>query len=318
MHIGPYCVVGENVELCEGARLESHVCVSGWTTIGSHSRIGAFATVGAIPQDFKYAGEPSVLVIGERCRIAEYAHLSGGTAAGGGVTSLGDECFIMSHCHVAHDCVLGDRVLLASSAALAGHVHVGNDARISGCACVHQRVRIGRGAFLGGGAVLAHDLIPYGLAHGNRASLRSLNLVGLRRDASVTPAELRALLAAFRYLFDLPRGEGPFSAPAGLPSLPTVRARAQLLAELEETVEGEDGVPRKREAGAAGSPLRPRFERVLEMATFVLGRRRQRSQLEHGSLPAGGEMDDGALCVPAPEQYDRPARPLANAPAAGS
>ena len=117
--VGPYCVVGNDVVLGDGVRLASHVRVAGHTVVGAGSVVHAFVTLGATPQDLKYAGEPSHLIIGERCRIAEYALLSGGTAIGGGVTSLGDGCFIMSHCHVAHDCHLGHDVLLASNAALA-------------------------------------------------------------------------------------------------------------------------------------------------------------------------------------------------------
>jgi UDP-N-acetylglucosamine acyltransferase len=246
VQIGPYCVVDGQVSLGDGVLLDSHVRISGQTAVGAGSMIGAFATLGAAPFDLKYAGEPSFLVIGERCRIAEYAHLSTGTAAGGGLTSIGDDCLIMSHCHVAHDCVLGDSVLLASSSALAGHVHVGDGARISGCSCVHQKVSIGRAAFVGGGSVLAHDLIPYGLAVGNRARLLSLNLRGLRRQR-VPPAELRAMLSAFRYVFDLPSTDGAF-LPLSLPRAPELRARAEQLEAHE-------------------------LPRVSEIARFVLGRR---------------------------------------------
>ena len=230
--------------------------------------VHAFATLGAVPQDLKYAGEPSRLVIGERCRIAEYAHVSGGTAAGGSsTTSMGDGCFIMSHCHIAHDCVLGNDVLLASSAALAGHVHVGDGARISGYSCVHQRVSIGEGSFVGGGSVLGHDLIPYGLALGNRAYLRSLNLTGLRRQR-VPPTELRLMLSAFRYLFGLP-AHGIY-APLALQSHATIRERAAQV-----------------RADVCDAP------RLLQLVDFVLGRR------EIGSH-SGAQTVNRALCLPSP------------------
>ena len=138
--IGPYCVVCNGSVIGDGVRLDAHVRVAERTRIGANSTISSFATLGALPQDLKYTGEPSHVIIGVRCRIAEYVLLSGGTTAGGGVTELGNGCFIMSHCHVAHDCVLGDGVVLASSVALAGHVHIGEGARISGFSCVQQKV----------------------------------------------------------------------------------------------------------------------------------------------------------------------------------
>ena len=140
VHVGPFCFIGPHATLCDGVHLHSHVRIIGHTTVGANSLVHAFATIGATPQDLKYRGEPSVLRIGPDCRIGEYAYLSGGTAAGGGATSIGKGALIMSHCHVAHDCVLGEGVVLASSAALAGHVHVGDGARISGFSCVHQKV----------------------------------------------------------------------------------------------------------------------------------------------------------------------------------
>ena len=269
VHIGPYCVIGGNVELGDGVRLDSHVRVAGHTVVGAETVVHSFATLGALPQDLKYAGEPSHLVVGAGCRIAEYALLSGGTAAGGGVTALGDGCFVMSHCHVAHDCVLGEGVLLASSAALAGHVHVGDGARISGYSCVQQKVCVGRGAFLGGGSVLDHDLIPYGLAVGNRAQLHSVNVRGLRRQGS-SPAELRALLSAYRYLFGL-AGEG-FYPPLPLPQRATLRERA---AQVDL----------------------PDLPRVMNLVAFILGDRAVRSTATKDAA-ATQALRNAALCMP--------------------
>ena len=283
VNIGPYCVVGSDVTLGDAVRLDSHVRVDGHTTIGASSSVQSFATVGATPQDLKYSGEPSVLHVGERCRIFEYAHLSGGTAAGGGVTSIGDDCLLMSNTHVAHDCVLASNVILASSAALAGHVHVGRGARISGYSCVHQNVSVGQGAFLGGGSVLVSDLIPYGLAVGNRASLHGLNLRGLRRE-SVPLDELRTMLSCFRYLFEQP-DEGYYK-PLPLPHRQTIGERASLCAE-------DDGYAR--------------YPMLREMVRFVLGRRTVAAAggAAGSASSSGANRDDGggelvgrSLCRP--------------------
>ena len=271
--IGPFCVVGKHAVLGDGVRLDSHVRVDGHTNLGAGSIVQAFATLGALPQDLKYAGEPSHLVIGKRCRIFEYALLSGGTAAGGGITSLGDDCFIMSHCHVGHDCMLGHNVILASSAALAGHVHVGDHARISGYACIQQRVNVGSGAFLGGGSVLAHDLIPYGLAVGNRAELLSINVRGLRRQ-NVGGVEIRTLLSAYRYLFQLP-ADG-YYRPLPLPPMPTIHERA-------ECMHGAQSVRK--------------HARIRQVAAFVLGERAVATEgAPVGSI--GQSLTKRPLCYP--------------------
>ena len=179
----------------------------------------------------------------------EFSSVSGGTAGGGGATTLGDGVLLMSHTHVGHDCTLGDRVVLASGAALAGHVRVGDGAQVSGHSGVHQKVSIGAGAFVAAASTVVDDLIPYGLAVGNRATLRGLNLVGLRR-AGAPRDEQRALLRGFRYLFGLrPSGLAP---PLPLPPLAEIKARAALL-------RGHDA--------AAAAP------RLAEVCEFVLGDR---------------------------------------------
>lgn len=307
--VGPYCIVGSHVTLGDGVRLDSHVRIDGDTVVGRNTRVHSFATLGAEPFDLKHdPAANSTLVIGEQCRIAEYAHLSGGTSGGGGSTRLGDGCFIMSHCHVAHDCMLGDGVLLAVSAALAGHCHVGSGARISGYACVHQRVRIGMGAFVGGGAVLAADLIPYGLAVGNRATLASLNLVGLRRQRSGPEAaeELRLMLAAFRYLFEIPLRGGGFYVPMELPHRPTLAARADEVARSLAAGSGapEEAAPHGEGSGLAGqngashSGLRGRFPRLSELLRFVRGQRDVKGGSGAGGGAAAVTSSNGALCLP--------------------
>lgn len=224
VRVGPYCVVGEDVVLGDGVQLAAHVRVAGQTLIGAGTSVRAFVTLGATPQDLKQYGQPARLVIGKHCRIFEYAHLSGGTVAGG-ATSLGEGCLVMSHVHIGHDCVLGRGVVLAGSSGLAGHVSVGDGAIVSGFSCVHQHVAIGRGAFLAGASVLVDDLIPYGLAAGNRAQLHTLNLRGLRRQHAPL-AEVRAMLKAYHYLFDLPSGR---FAPLSLPKHRTLRDRAEAI-----------------------------------------------------------------------------------------
>ena len=229
--------------------LRSHVVINGVTQIGENSTIHPFVSLGATPQDLKYRGEPSALVVGRDCAVHEFSSVSGGTAGGGGATTLGDGVLLMSHTHVGHDCTLGDRVVLASGAALAGHVRVGDGAQVSGHSGVHQKVSIGAGAFVAAASTVVDDLIPYGLAVGNRATLRGLNLVGLRR-AGAPRDEQRALLRGFRYLFGLrPSGLAP---PLPLPPLAEIKARAALLRDHD---------------AAAAAP------RLAEVCEFVLGDR---------------------------------------------
>jgi len=270
--IGPYCVVGPHVSLCDGVHLHAHVHVAEHTRIEEETTVHSFASVGAAPQDRKYRGEPSALVVGRGCIIHNYAHLCGGTAAGGGATTIGEGCLIMSHCHVGHDSQLGDRVVLASNSSLAGHVHVGDDAQVSGHSCVHQRVSIGAGAFLGGASALTEDLVPHGLALGNRARLRAVNLVGLKR-LGAPAAERRALLRAFRYVFDLPsETEAPYP-PLELPRLGLLEERARMV--LDSLQGAAQGFTLGAAQGAArGSlPLAIELPRVAEMMSFILGQR---------------------------------------------
>ncbi len=198
--IGPYCVVGPDVELGDGVRLQSHVVVDGRTRIGEGTRIMAFAAIGSPPQDLKYHGEPSELVIGSNTMIREHVTMNPGTEGGGMLTTVGDNCLFMVGSHVAHDCRLGNNVILANNATLAGHVTVGDFAIIGGLSAVHQFVRIGAHAIIGGMSGVENDVIPYGSAMGERARLRGLNLVGLqRRDFS--REQIHTLRTAYRLLF---------------------------------------------------------------------------------------------------------------------
>lgn len=198
--IGPYCVVGANVVLGDGVKLHSHVVVDGYTTIGEKTEIFPFASLGTAPQDLKFHGEPSRLVIGARNKIREYVTMNPGTEGGGMLTEVGDDCLFMMSAHVAHDCHVGSRVILANNATLAGHVTVGDFAIIGGLSAVHQFVRIGAHAMIGGMSGVESDVIPYGLVKGDRASLQGLNLVGMDRRG-YTREDVNSARQAFQALF---------------------------------------------------------------------------------------------------------------------
>jgi UDP-N-acetylglucosamine acyltransferase len=198
--IGPYCTVGADVVLGDNVELVSHVVVAGRTEIGANSRIFPFAAVGLPPQDLKYKGEPSRLVIGRDTIIREHATLNPGTKDGGMLTKVGDGGLFMVGSHVAHDCLIGNKVILVNNATLGGHVQVGDFAIFGGLSAVHQRVRIGQHAVVGGMTGVEGDVIPYGLVMGDRARLAGLNLVGLKRRG-FTREQIHALRAAYRMLF---------------------------------------------------------------------------------------------------------------------
>lgn len=200
VRIGPYCLVGENVTLGDGVILHSHVVVEGDTTIGENTQIFPFASIGHMPQDKKFGGEKSKLIIGARNVIREHVTMNPGTEGGGMVTRVGNDGLFMASAHVAHDCQVGNNVILANNATLAGHVTVGDGAIIGGLAAVHQFVRIGTGAFVGGMAALANDLVPYGMVQGDRATLDGLNLIGLKRR-NVARENIHALRRFFKELF---------------------------------------------------------------------------------------------------------------------
>jgi UDP-N-acetylglucosamine acyltransferase len=198
--IGPYCVVGRHVRLGKGVELKSHVVVDGRTSIGAGTVVYPFASLGMPPQDLKYHGEPSTLEIGCRNQIREYVTMNPGTEGGGMITRVGDDCLFMMSTHVAHDCVVGNRVILANNATLAGHVTVGDHAIIGGLSAVHQFVRIGAHAMIGGMSGVESDVIPYGLVKGERAFLAGLNIVGLERRG-FDREQIKVLRTAYRTLF---------------------------------------------------------------------------------------------------------------------
>ena len=200
VRVGPYCVIGPEVVLAAGACLESHVVVAGRTRIGRNSRVFPFASIGVRPQDMKYHGEPSELIIGADCVIREHVTMNPGTEGGGMVTRVGDGGLFMIGVHVAHDCVIGDHVIMANNATLGGHVSIDDFAILGGLSAVHQFVRIGRHAIVGGMSGVENDVIPYGSVTGNRARLSGLNIVGLKRRG-FDREDIHALRKAYRLLF---------------------------------------------------------------------------------------------------------------------
>ncbi len=198
--IGPYCVIGDHVVLGAGVRLTAHVVIDGRTTIGEATRIFPFASIGLEPQDLKYQGEESSLLIGRNNTIREYATINPGTAGGGMVTRVGDNGLFMVGVHIAHDCQIGDHVIMANNATLAGHVVVEEHARLGGLCAVHQFVRIGRHAMIGGMSGVERDVIPYGQVMGNRARLNGLNIIGMQRHG-FSRDDIQGLRSAYQFLF---------------------------------------------------------------------------------------------------------------------
>ena len=198
--IGPFCVVGPDVTLGDGVRLVSHVAVDGRTSIGAETVIYPFASIGHRPQDLKFHGEPSELVIGARNQIREHVTMNPGTEGGGMITRVGNDGLFMIGSHVAHDCIVGDHVIMANNATLGGHVTLGDYVIIGGLSAVRQFVRIGSHAMIGGMSGVENDVIPFGLVMGDRARLAGLNLVGLERRG-FGKDDIHALRAAYRMLF---------------------------------------------------------------------------------------------------------------------
>jgi UDP-N-acetylglucosamine acyltransferase len=201
VEVGPYCVVGAGVKIGKGTKIHSHAVIQGRTTLGEGNVVFPFATIGSIPQDLKYKGEPSELLIGNRNTIREYVSLNPGTAGGGMVTRVGDRNLLMMYCHVAHDCIVGDHNVIANGATLGGHVAIEDFVIVGGLVGIHQFVRIGTSAILGAGSMVSKDVPPYCNATGDRAKLRGLNVEGLKRrgfDKSVIAAINKAYRIAFR------------------------------------------------------------------------------------------------------------------------
>lgn len=198
--IGPYAVVGPNVELGSRVEVGPHAVIEGHTTIGEGSHIFNFSSIGQIPQDIHYAGEPTRVEIGKNCWIREFVSIHRGTEKGGGLTRVGNECMIMAYAHVAHDCRVGDSVQLANAVTLAGHVEVQDFAVIGGLTAVHQFARIGRNTFIGGASAISMDVVPFASAAGNRARVTGVNVVGLRRHG-FSEEVIKAIRNSHRTIF---------------------------------------------------------------------------------------------------------------------
>jgi len=198
--VGAYCIVGEGAVLAEGVKLVSHVVIDGLTEIGRDTVVHPFAVLGGAPQHLGHKGEPTRLVIGARNQIREHVTFHTGTVAGGGVTRVGSDGLFMVASHVAHDCIVGDHVVMANNATLAGHVQIGDHVFMGGLCAVHQWTRVGRQSFIGGLCPVTKDVIPFGSVWGNPASLEGLNLVGLKRRG-LARETINDLRSAYRLLF---------------------------------------------------------------------------------------------------------------------
>jgi UDP-N-acetylglucosamine acyltransferase len=200
VEIGSYSLVGKHVRIGKGCRVKSHVVIEGRTTLGEGNVIFQFATVGSVPQDLKYKGEPSELIIGDRNTIREFVSLNPGTTGGGMVTRVGDGNLLMMYCHIAHDCILGSHNIIANGATLGGHVVIEDYVIVGGLVGIHQFTKIGRGAILGAGSMVSKDVPPYCNATGDRARLHGLNLEGLKRQG-FEREKIEALKKAYRIMF---------------------------------------------------------------------------------------------------------------------
>jgi UDP-N-acetylglucosamine acyltransferase len=200
VEIGPYVVVGGNVKIAAGTKIHSHAVIDGLTTIGCGNVVFPFATVGTMPQDLKYRGEPSELVIGDNNTIREYASLNPGTVGGGMITRVGSQNLLMMYCHIAHDCIVGNRNVIANGATLGGHVVIDDNVIVGGLVGIHQYVRIGSGAILGAGSMVSKDVPPFCNATGDRAQLHGLNVEGMKRRG-FDKAKIEAIHKAYRIMF---------------------------------------------------------------------------------------------------------------------
>ena len=201
--IGPFCTVGANAVLEDDVELVSHVAVDGHTQIGAGVKIFPFATIGLAPQDLKYKGEETRTIIGPRSVIREHCSIHRGTATGSGLTRIGADCLLMAVVHIAHDCEVGDNVIMSNNVVLGGHVTVGDRAIIGGSAALLQFVRVGTGAMVGGVTGVTADVIPYGFVFGPRARLCGLNIIGLRRRG-LAKSELHEIRHAYKFIFSGP------------------------------------------------------------------------------------------------------------------
>ena len=200
VEIGPYCVIGPDVEIETNTKLHSHVSIKGNTKIGKKNEIFPFVSIGTPPQDLKYKGEKNYIIIGDNNKLREYVNINPGTSQGGTVTKIGNNNLLMVYCHVAHDCNLGDNIVLANNVQVGGHVDIDDNAIVGGSCAIHQFSRIGKLAMVGGMTGVLSDVIPYGLSLGNRNNLVGLNLIGLRR-AKISNEDIKLLQNFYNIVF---------------------------------------------------------------------------------------------------------------------
>ena len=198
--IGAYSIVGPNVEIDENSEIQSHVSIIGNTRVGKNNKIYPFSSIGNDPQDLKFAGEETRLEIGDNNKIREYVTINPGTKGGGALTKIGNNCLFMVSSHIAHDCIVGNNVILANNVPLGGHAEIEDNVIIGGNSAVQQFTRVGRFAMIGGMCGVVRDIIPYGIAHGNRSVLQGLNLIGLRRK-NIPNKEILTLNDAYKEIF---------------------------------------------------------------------------------------------------------------------
>ena len=201
--IGPYCYIGPDVEIGSNTVLHSHVNIVGNTKIGKNNQIYPFSSIGTPPQDLKYKGEKNSLIIGNNNKFREYVNINPGTEQGGGVTTVGDNNLFMVYCHVAHDCLISNNIVLANNVQVGGHVSIQNNAIVGGSCAIHQFSRIGESAMVGGMTGVLSDVIPFGLSMGNRNNLMGLNLIGLRRS-KVSNENIKKIQLAYEVIFKTP------------------------------------------------------------------------------------------------------------------
>ena len=198
--VGPYAIIGENVTIGPGTQIMSHVVIDPYVEIGANCKIFQFAALGAQPQALKFKNEETWVKIGDSCMIREFVTIHRGTAEGGGLTRVGNNCLIMNYAHIAHDCKVGNNVIMSNNATLAGHITVGDHAILGGLVAIHQFVRVGEHAYIGGKSAVVKDIPPYVIASGDRATLHGLNKVGLQRHG-FSPSAVAQLKKAYRLIF---------------------------------------------------------------------------------------------------------------------
>ena len=200
VEIGPYCIIGSDVEIGSNSKLHSHISIKGRTKIGKNNEIFPFVSIGTSPQDLKYKGEKNSIIIGDNNKLREYVNINPGTLQGGTITKLGNNNLLMVYCHIAHDCNIGNGIVLANNVQVGGHVKIEDNAIVGGSCAIHQFSRIGKLAMVGGMTGVLSDVIPFSLSLGNRNNLVGLNLIGLRR-AKISNDDIKILQKSYDVIF---------------------------------------------------------------------------------------------------------------------